>query len=94
MSNDSPGVFECPGCGRPVEPGEDYVVALEHEAEPGFSLHKMSNAVLPVTAEQRFHVEHFRGHLGDRWYVLVDGSSASPSEQVAPSSMTRSRRRS
>ena len=47
------------------------------EAEPGFSLHQMSDAV-PVTAERRFHVEHFRGQLGDRFYVLVDESNSSP----------------
>lgn len=75
MSDHSPEVFECPGCGRSVEPGDDYVVALEYVAEPGFSLHQMSNTV-PVTAERRFHVEHFRGHLGDRFYVLVDESSS------------------
>jgi hypothetical protein len=77
MSDHSPEVFACPGCGRSVEPGEDYVVALEYDAEPGFSLHQMSNAV-PVTAERRFHVEHFRGQLGDRFYVLIDESSSSP----------------
>ena len=76
MSDHSPETFACPGCGLSVEPGEDYVVALEYEAEPGFSLHQMSNAV-PVTAEWRFHVEHFRGQLGDRFYVLVDESSSS-----------------
>ena len=52
MSDHSPEVFACPGCGRSVEPGEDYVVALEYDAEPGFSLHQMNNAV-PVTAERR-----------------------------------------
>jgi hypothetical protein len=77
MSDDPPESFECPGCGRSVQPGEDYVVALEFEAEAGFSLHRMSKAV-PLTAERRFHVEHFRGQLGDRFYVLVDGSGSSP----------------
>jgi hypothetical protein len=77
MSDHSPEVFACPGCSRSVGPGEDYVVALEYEAEPGFSLHQMSNAA-SVTAERRFHVEHFRGQLGDRFYVLVDESSSSP----------------
>ena len=76
MSNDSPEIFECPGCGRSVEPGEDYVVALEYQAEPGFSLHQMSHAV-SVTVERRFHVEHFRGQLGGRFYVLTDESSSS-----------------
>jgi hypothetical protein len=82
MSDHAPEVFECPGCGRSVDSGEDYVVALEYEAETGFSLHQLSHAV-PVTAERRFHVEHFRGHLGDRFYVLTDESRSSPSEHVA-----------
>ena len=76
MSDHSLEVFVCPGCGRSVEAGEDYVVALEHEPEPGFSLHQMSHAG-PVTATRRFHVEHFRGQLGNRFYVLIDGSSSS-----------------
>jgi len=64
-------VYECPGCGRPVEPGEDYVVAREYELEPGFSLH-MKGDDLAAGAERRFHVEHFRGRLGDHFYELVD----------------------
>ena len=71
-----PVAHVCPGCGRPVEPGEDYVVALEYEDEAGFSLHELRGAA-PVGAERRFHVEHFRGRLGDRSYVLVDESSLS-----------------
>jgi hypothetical protein len=66
----------CPGCGRSVEPGEDYVVALEYEDEPGFSLHELKSDA-PVGAERRFHVEHFRGRLGDRVFALVDESSLS-----------------
>jgi len=64
----------CPACGRPVEPGEDYVIALEYEDEPGFRLHEMSDHV-PVRVERRFHVEHFRGRLGDRLFALVDEPS-------------------
>jgi hypothetical protein len=71
-----PVAHMCPGCGRPVEPGEDYVVALEYEDEPGFSLHELRSDT-PVGAERRFHVEHFRGRLGDRLYALVDESSLS-----------------
>jgi hypothetical protein len=68
--------YECPGCGKPIERGEDYVVAREYELEPGFSLHMKSDD-LAVGAERRFHVEHFRGRLGDRFYELVDrGGSA------------------
>jgi hypothetical protein len=93
MSDHSPEVFTCPGCGKSVVAGEDYVVALEYEAEPGFTLHEMSNAVA-VTAERRFHVEHFRGRLGDRFHVLIDESSSSPSQACSSWSMMRSRRRS
>jgi hypothetical protein len=75
MSYSPPAVFVCPGCGRAVGPGEDYVVTLEYEAESGFSLHAMSHCGQAGT-ERRFHVEHFRGHLGDRHYVLLDRSSS------------------
>lgn len=74
VSDELPAVYECPACGKPVEPGEVYVVAREYELEPGFSLHQMRDDV-PVTAERRFHVEHFRGRLGDHVYALVDESS-------------------
>jgi len=73
---DEPVAHRCPGCGRPVEPGEDYVVALEYEDEPGFSLHELTTDV-PVGVERRFHVEHFRGRLGDHLYALVDEPSPS-----------------
>jgi hypothetical protein len=76
MPNRSPEIFQCPRCGRVVSSGQDYVVALEYEAEPGFSLHGMSTDA-PAGQERRFHVEHFRGQLGDRFYVLVDESSSS-----------------
>ena len=32
-------VYKCPACGRPIEPGENYVAAREYEASPDFSLH-------------------------------------------------------
>ena len=73
--SDSTVVFECPGCGRRIEPGEDYVVALEFEALAGFSLHAMTQDAAP-TAERRFHVEHFRGRLGDRVFMLVAESGS------------------
>ena len=67
--------YTCPGCGEPVAPHDDYVVALEYEAEPGFSLHDMT--VEPTAAvERRFHVEHFRGRLGDRVFLLVPDQGA------------------
>lgn len=64
-------VYECPGCGEIIEPGEDYVVAREHEVAPDFTLH-MKGDVVAAGATRRFHVEHFRGRLGDRFYELVD----------------------
>jgi hypothetical protein len=79
MSDHPPEDFACPGCGSSVNDGEDYVVALEYEAEPGFSLHQMPHD-LPATAERRFHVEHFRGQLGDRVFVLVDASRSFPQQ--------------
>jgi hypothetical protein len=64
-------VYECPGCGKPVEPGDDYVVAYEYPlAGLGFSLHTMRDDHA-AKAERRFHVEHFRGRLGDSFYELV-----------------------
>ena len=32
-------VWECPGCGQPIEPRDDYVVAREHWFTPDFTLH-------------------------------------------------------
>jgi hypothetical protein len=85
MSDESHVVFECPRCGRSVEPGEDYVVALEYEVEPGFTLHQMRDDV-SGTAERRFHVEHFRGQLGNHFYALIEGSSSS--RESAPLSIS------
>ena len=64
-------VYECPGCGKTIEPGEDYVVAREYEAAPDFSLHLKQHVPAPK-ATRHFHVEHFRGHIGDYTYELVD----------------------
>jgi len=63
-------VYECPGCGRVVEPGEDYVVALEYPRTPDFSLHMHGHGRV-ASATRKFHVEHFRGRLGDYVYELV-----------------------
>jgi hypothetical protein len=64
-------VYECPGCGRAIAPGEDYVVAREHPLAPDFNLHMKGDDV--ATGEtRRFHVKHFRGRLGDHFYELVD----------------------
>jgi hypothetical protein len=49
----------CPGCGRPVGPGDDYVVAQEYRLEPGFVLH-LNRDHLRDGVERRFHVGHFR----------------------------------
>jgi hypothetical protein len=62
--------YECPGCGSMIEPGQDYVVAREYELAPDFSLH-MKGHEETVRAIRRFHVEHFRGRLGDFVYELV-----------------------
>ena len=63
-------VYECPACGRPLEPGEDYVAAREYEASPDFSLHTKGHDVAP-RATRLFHVEHFRWRIGDAVYELV-----------------------
>jgi hypothetical protein len=63
-------VYECPGCGRVVGPGEDYVVAREYPLASDFSLH-MTGHQGAARAIRRFHVEHFRGRMGDYIYELV-----------------------
>lgn len=62
-------VFLCPGCGRPVAAGEDFVDAHEYEDEADFRLHTSGDVGASVT--RRFHVEHFRGRIGGRFYELV-----------------------
>jgi hypothetical protein len=64
-------VYECPGCGKAIAPGEDYVVAREYAVAPDFSLHMRANDAA-VRETRRFHVKHFRGRLGDHFYELVD----------------------
>jgi hypothetical protein len=63
-------VYLCPRCGRPVEEGEDYVVAREHSLEPEVTPHMHGDT--SVAALRRFHVEHFRGRLRGFFYELVD----------------------
>lgn len=70
MSEASEIVYECPGCGKRVEPGEDYVVAREYPFDPDFRLH-MHGHDRAATGERRFHVEHFRWRIGDAVYELV-----------------------
>jgi hypothetical protein len=70
MPDDAAVIHQCPGCGLPVEPGDVYVVALEYELEPGFSLHRMAHDS-GATAERRFHVEHFRARIGDSLFALI-----------------------
>jgi hypothetical protein len=60
MSDHADIVYECPGCGRPVVPGEDYVVAQEYELEPDVTLHGTKGDVV-LGVQRRFHVEHFEG---------------------------------
>ena len=68
MSERQEVVYRCPGCGRRVADDEAFVRAREHPLEAGFELHvrRDSNGLV-----QRFHVEHFRGRIGDRVYELV-----------------------
>ena len=63
-------VHECPGCGRVVEPAEDYVLAREYPLAPDFDLHMHRHDGAP-RPERRFHVEHFRWRIGDARYALV-----------------------
>ena len=67
--------YECPGCGIAVEPGEEFVVAREYQVVGDFSLHCDIHD-LPVRAERRFHVEHFRRQIGDKVYELLDQQPA------------------
>jgi hypothetical protein len=69
-------VYECPGCGKTIEPGEDYVAAREYESSPDFSLHTMKGHDVAPRATRRFHVEHFRWRIGDAVYELVREEAA------------------
>jgi hypothetical protein len=68
-------VYECPGCGKAIEVGEDYVVAREYALAADFSLH-MKRDEVTAAGTRRFHVKHFRGRLGDHFYELVDEQSS------------------
>ncbi len=63
-------IYDCPGCGTPIEPDQDYVVALEYQLPDDFDLH-MKHDLAPA-ATRRFHVEHFRGRIADHFYELVE----------------------
>ena len=63
-------VWTCPGCGQPIDTGADYVVAREHPLPSDFTLHMNGHEDEGTT--RRFHVEHFRGRLGDHVYELID----------------------
>ena len=63
-------VWECPGCGRTIEPGDDYVATREYWLAPDFTLHMKGHD--DVGTARRFHVEHFRPRLGDHVYELID----------------------
>jgi hypothetical protein len=49
--------WACPGCGQPIEPADDYVVAREYSLPPDFTLHMKGHDDVGTT--RRFHVEHF-----------------------------------
>ena len=74
MPEASVPVYECPGCGKAIEPGADYVVAREYQLAPDFDLH-MKGLEETVRAIRRFHVKHFRGRMGDYVYELVHEAS-------------------
>jgi hypothetical protein len=61
--------YKCPLCGNPVRSDEDFVRTLEYALVEGFTLHVFDG--LDVGVEKRFHVEHFRSHVGDHFYKLV-----------------------
>jgi hypothetical protein len=63
-------VWECPGCGQPIEPGDDYVVTREYSLPPDFTLHMKGPN--DMGTPRRFHVEHFRARLGDHVYELIE----------------------
>jgi hypothetical protein len=68
-------VYECPGCGKPIERGADYVVAREYQLAGDFSLH-MKGHDETARAIRRFHVAHFRGRMGDYVYELVNEAAS------------------
>jgi hypothetical protein len=74
---DEGAVHACPGCGRPVAPGEDYVVAREHRYEAEVALHSNGES---EHVERRFHVGHFRGRLGEYFYELIARFDDHPSQ--------------
>jgi hypothetical protein len=63
-------MYVCPGCGRPVEPGEDFVVAREYKLEEDVGL-RLRREDRFERARRRFHVGHFRGRMGELFYELV-----------------------
>jgi hypothetical protein len=70
----------CSGCGLVVELHEDFVVAREFKAEPGFALHVKRHPPRDGV-ERRFHVGHFRGRIGERFYELTAQSDGSQPSQ-------------
>jgi hypothetical protein len=87
MSDHADIVYECPGCGRPVVPGEDYVVAQEYELEADVTLHGTRGDVA-LGVRRRFHVEHFRGRLGGHYYELVTDKRGTAEESTGRSRST------
>jgi hypothetical protein len=61
-------IYICPGCLRPLQPGDEYVVAREYEDAPSFGqLHKWVEGGVC-----RFHAQHFRRRIGDAAYRLIE----------------------
>jgi hypothetical protein len=69
MPDEPAVVYVCPGCGQPVAPGQDYVIAEEYKLEPGFALH-LKRVDLAESVQRRFHVGHVRGRTGEYFYEL------------------------
>jgi hypothetical protein len=74
-------VYECPGCGEAIEPGEDYVVARAYESPSDFALH--IHDVQSGHATRRFHVAHFRRQIGECVYELVQDESDGRADAAA-----------
>jgi hypothetical protein len=64
-----PEVHDCPCCRKPVSDDEDYITAREYALLPGgIPSCSMTTAELAGSVVRRFHAEHFRDCIGNRFY--------------------------